>query len=216
MEDDFDQNKEQIPAAKESLLSGFVGPAVEHHLVIMLSGKAAKHLKLKPSAIPQTEDLEAEAHWLSCWRCEHLAIQEGSGIHFFIFTNARTLYSLIIPNKGGNPELLVNEFARILFMQLAASDIAVPANPIGTYIFVRGRAPSLIGSQTELIRCVLDELHRPDATLDSASKALNGTPMMAISEIFPEEAFRKALAVDPPFPPPSGPADNIVPFSSLN
>lgn len=111
---------------------------------------------------------------------------------------------------------LANDFGAVLLGYLQARKIVIPKSIQGTFSLVRGQPRSLIGSQNELIRCGLHLFEKPDATLEGICEQLNHTPMSAIEDIFPDDAFLKALVSAPPFPPPSGGTDNIVPFPSLN
>lgn len=190
------------------------GPASRHHLVIMLSGRAMSHFNLKPATVEQIPDFASAGHWSECWRCEILARVNGTSDHLLLFTNARTLYSLVIVNRDQNPETLVNDFASVLFGEFIRHGTLPPPNFHGSFSFARGRPNSLIGSQNELIRCSSYLFERPGWTPANLATSLNRTPMSAIDG-FPDKTFARALADDPPFEP-AAVDGNIVPFPGAN
>ncbi|MGB6221217.1 hypothetical protein [Haloferula sp.] len=182
----------------------------EVHLVLMLSGKAARHFKVASSKLPKADDFVGEGHWSSCWRCDLVAEHVPSKTRYFMLTNARTLYSIIVPNSDHRIESLVSMFSQILEQEIGKFDGELVWPPGGTFSLVRGQPRSLIGSQNELIRCALDLFAKPDPSLEVLCSELNQTPMFAIEEVIPRTAFEKHLAADPPCFLESG--SRIIPF----
>jgi len=190
------------------------GPASRQHLIIMLSGRVMRHFKLKPAEVEQIPEFDSTGHWSDCWRCEILARIKGSKDHLFLFTNPRTLYSVVIVHPDRDPVTLVNTFVQQLFLELIGHGIIPPTDFVGSFSFVRGRPGSLIGSQNEFIRCSSYLFQRPNWTPASLAASFNRTPMSAIDG-FPDNTFARALADDPPFGPAAD-GGNIVPFPSAN
>lgn len=181
-----------------------------NHLVLMLSGLAAKHFKIALPKLAKVDDLAAASHWSECWRCDLLGSNKDTGTFFFILTNARTLYSCIVPVNEPRINCLVASFVTLLHHQYRLAGLEPPTTQGGTFRLVRGQPRSLIGSQNELIRSALHLLHRPDIPFDRHCRDLNLTPMLAIPDHFPHDAFAKAIASDPPFQTNAG--TNVVPF----
>jgi hypothetical protein len=181
-----------------------------NHLVLMLSGLAAKHFKIALPKLAKVDDLAASSHWSECWRCDLLGSNKDTGTFYFIVTNARTLYSLVVPVNEPRINCLVASFVSLLHHQYRLAGLDTPTSKGGTFQLVKGQPRSLIGSQNELIRSALHLLKRPDIPFDRHCRDLNLTPMLAIPECFPHDAFAKAIASDPPFQRASHP--NLVPF----
>ncbi len=207
---DYGEDEELPPASSGLPVTAAAVPGAPSHLVLMLSGLAAKHFKIALPGLPKTDDLAAAGHWSACWRCDLLGSDTDSGTYYFILTNARTLYSLIVPVTDRKIESLVAFFVEILDHQYRLAGITPPPSPGATFRLVKGLPRSLIGSQNELIRCALHLFNRPDPSLDGLCHALNRTPMFAIPEVIPADAFAKAIASDPPFQAKTG--TNILPF----
>lgn len=182
----------------------------EAHLALMLSGKAAKHFKVASSKLPKADDFDAEGHWSSCWRCDLVAEHVPSRTRYFMLTNARTLYSIIVPNSDHRVESLVSMFSQILNREIGKLDPELGWPRVGTFSLLRGQPRSLIGSQNELIRCALHLFTKPDPSLEVLCSELNQTPMFAIEEVIPRAAFEKYLTADPPRFSESDPT--IIPF----
>lgn len=204
LEDVWDYGEDEDPGSQPA------DGKARDHLVLMLSGIAAKHFKIRMPRLPKVDDLAAADHWSSCWRCDLLGSNEDTDTFYFLLTNARTLYSLVVPVTERRIESLIASFAQILHHQYQLAGVNLPATPGGTYLLVKGQPRSLIGSQNELLRCALELFNRPDPSLDGLCRDLNQTPMFALPEIIPAEAFAKAIASDPPFAP--APGGNIVRF----
>lgn len=180
------------------------------HFVIMLSGRAAKHFKIRTQTLPKTDQLDGESHWLNCWRCELIAEHRPSKTIYFLLTNARTLFSLVIPNSDRRIESAVSILSQLLAREVAQRrpDIRLPEG--GTFSIVRGQPRSLIGSQNELLRCTLNLFDAPTPSLEIICQKLNRVPMLTLKDCFPEDSFKNQLESDPPSAP--SPSAKILPF----
>lgn len=187
----------------------------ERSFVIMLSARAAKLLGVNTRELPSVTDLSKEGHWFATWRCEVMASHSESRTNYFLLTNARTLFSLVVSNRDGNSESLVCDFATTLYNIVATAGHSIPPARTGSFSLVKGQARSLIGSQNELIRCNLDRFHEQGASLESITRSLNMTVMMTIKG-FPDDEFSAALKLDPPFPENTEPPLNLIPFNPDN
>jgi hypothetical protein len=187
-------------------------PVGVEHFILMCSALVIRHFGISPGKLPKVDDLAGAGHWASCWRCDLAASDQASGTWYFLFTNARTLYSLVVPNEDGNLITLVELFSTILHHQFHLAGFGPLINPRSTFSLVRGQPRSLIGSQNELLRATLDLFEDPDPSLDRLCAKLNRMVMLSLPEKLPERAFLAQLAVDAPGLKESGEHPNIVPF----
>ncbi|MGD7651926.1 MAG: hypothetical protein ACQCXQ_01840, partial [Verrucomicrobiales bacterium] len=208
IEDVWDYGESDEPG--ESDESGGTEPLGSRHFVIMLSGRAAKHFKVRTQALPKTDQLDGESHWMDCWRCELVAEHRPSKTVYFLLTNARTLFSVVIPNSDRRIESVVSVLSQLLAKEVTRlrPEILLPEG--GTFRIVRGQPRSLIGSQNELLRCTLNLFDEPNPSLENIRRELNRVPMFSLKEVFPEDSFKKYLTEDPPSVP--SPTAKIIPF----
>jgi|GEM_PF-837091 len=180
------------------------------HFTFMCTGLTAKHFGIPLATLPKVDNLADADHWAACWRCDLFGSDIESGTFYFIFTNARTFFSLIVPNTDGSFATLIAFFSEILHhqFQLAGHSSAPLALP--TFKLVRGQPRVLIGSQNDLRRMALYLFEDPSLSLDSLCLRLNHTPLSALPEAFPDRAFAQLLTSDPPLA--SSPTPNIIPF----
>lgn len=194
---DDDSDSQLGPSGQSPALPAEV-PAPAGDFIMMLSGLAAKHFGITTRELPKTDDFAGEGHWSAFWRCDLIGSNDAEGIYYFLLTNARTLYSLVVPDRSRRLESLMADFTRILDHQFALAGLATAFQAGGTFRLVRGQPRSLIGSQNELIRCAIDLFERPGPSLDALCKDLNRVPMLKLPEIFPEDAFKELIVSDPP------------------
>ncbi|MFC7337848.1 hypothetical protein ACFQY0_11720 [Haloferula chungangensis] len=185
-------------------------PRGARHFVIMLSGRAAKHFKVRTQTLPKTDELDEESHWMDCWRCELIAEHRPSKTVYFLLTNAETLFSMVIPNSDRRIESLVSYLSQLLAREVARLRPDIQLQEGGTFRIVRGQPRSLIGSQNELLRFTLDLFNTPNPSLETIHKKLNHLPMLTLESIFPDDAFKKQLEAEPPTAP--SPSMKIIPF----
>lgn len=174
------------------------------HFVIMLSGRAAKYFGEGMAKLPKVDQLEEEGHWTSCWRCESIAPAEGGRMHYFLLTNARSLYSVVVPCIDGRIESMVSTFSQVMEFRCQAMGVPSLASGGATFSLVRGQPRSLIGSQKELVRFAYHLMSDGDFNFERIHGRLNRMPMSAIREVFPDDAFQQRMLADPP--------GKIVPF----
>jgi hypothetical protein len=199
---DFEDSDDLDPADEER--------AGESHFVFMLSGLAAKHFEVRSSDLPKVDHFGDQGHWSSCWRCDAITSHTPSRTTYFLLTNARTLYSLVIPNTDHQIGSLLSMFFHVLQKEIKLLNPSI-ALPHGcAFSLARGQPRSLIGSQNELIRCTIHLFAKPDPSLEVLCRHLNHIPMTALEEDFPDKAFKKYLAADPPTASESN--DAIIPF----
>src|SRR5262245_4395521 len=67
----------------------------EFDIELILSGKTAKLLRMKPAERASAEPV----HFLAAWRVE--LAEDGYGGKWFLITNAATMYSILIPRVRG-------------------------------------------------------------------------------------------------------------------
>src|SRR5690606_5086987 len=157
---------------------------------------------------------DAQGHWSNCWRCDVIAEHAASKTVYFLLTNARTLFSLVVPVADQKIESLVSVLSQLLAREVARIKPEIKLPTTGTFGLVRGQPRSLIGSQNELTRFALELFHSPDPSLDRLCRKLNRIPMTAIEEVFPEDAFKKCLAADPPSA--AAPGNSAIPLPRLS
>lgn len=184
------------------------------HFTLMCSGLVVQRFGISSKALPKLDDLERAGHWASCWRCDLAGSDQASGTWYFLFTNARTLYSLVVPNEDGNLVTLIELFSTILHHQFHLAGHQPLMTRRTSFTLVRGQPRSLIGSQNELLRNTIRLFAEPDPSLDRLCEELNRTVMLCLPETSPDMAFLAQLAVDAPHLEEGGePHPNIVPFS---
>src|SRR5690349_6552033 len=104
----------------------------------MVSGKAAKFLRLKPPARSAAEPV----HFLAEWRVELAADVHGQNL--VLITNAVTAFSIVLPCKAKMSfEQLAEEFLRRLRSILLGVKPPVHWTP-GSVRAVKGNNPSLV------------------------------------------------------------------------
>lgn len=148
-------------------------------LELLLSGRAARLLKIKP-ARPFTEP--EPRLFLRQWRVD--PADDGDGGRWFIVTNLPTLFTFLLPRKASSRfDSLVQDFRmRLGFALLAASP---PLNWTPSEIVpVAGNPRSVVGSMNNMAQ-LLAWPRQPDAMsphVDSEAR-LQQTPFSAVSAI---------------------------------
>jgi hypothetical protein len=147
---------------------------------LILSGKTAKLLRMKPAERASAEPV----HFLATWRVE--LAEDGCGGRWFLITNAVTMYSILIPRvrKMGFDEL-VQQFVMRLRFTLLGARTPIDWQP-GAVRAVRGGSASLIGTMNNMVYLLAA---RPSRQPKSEEEILNDTPFFAIPENFPKKAF---------------------------
>jgi hypothetical protein len=132
-------------------------------LELILSGKTAKLLRIKPT---ERANLDP-AHFLASWRVE--LARDGS--------------------RGGYFDDLVQQFLMRLRFTLLEAQPPIEWKPDSNCSIrpVRGGSASLIGTMNNMV--YLLEADRSSQQIHSEEQILNDTPFFAIPEIFPNKAF---------------------------
>jgi hypothetical protein len=152
---------------------------------LILSGKTAKLLRMKPADRASVEPV----HWLAQWRVE--LAEDGTGLAIFLITNAVTMYSFLIPRlRKMTFDELVQQFLMRLRFALLAAQPPIDWQP-GAVRAVRGGNTSLIGTMNNMVY-LLSAPKSPQLQLND-EQILNDTPFFAIPEVFPSKAFFNRL-----------------------
>ena len=162
--------------------------------------KLAKTARVKLESAPDTDGL----HWLDCWYAS-LVPQNGS-TDLVLFTNARSLYSIVIPQLAENITFfaVVSQFGRKLRAVPASLDVddetvSTAVERHGQFVTCKTASRSVLGSMNEMaFHLRFLALRNADAMGETDPKdlerMLNTTPLGPLGYRYPVESFVELLA----------------------
>jgi hypothetical protein len=164
-------------------------------LYLHCTAKLAKVSRTKLEPVPELP----ASHWLDCWYLNIMQVSASNS--FVLFTNAETLFSIIIPTPVKNITLfaVVAEFRKKLESVLSGfgdhQHLQVYHNQ---YMACKTSSRSILGSMNDMISIcghawsgALEE--GKNITIEDLERLINQAPMSFLKYDFPANRFRKLL-----------------------
>lgn len=161
-------------------------------LEIVVSKRAARHLRVKPVHVMST----GPAHFITQWRADTADDSEGG--RWFLMTNLVTLYTFMIPRKPASRfNSLVANFQVRLGFALLESTPPVEWRP-SEFIPVKGNPRPIVGSMNEMAASLTwPPTPQHKAHYKNEEEFLQRTPFSAIGEKghyeFPDKVWLQRL-----------------------
>ncbi len=164
------------------------------------TAKLAKAARAKLEHAPETDDL----HWLDCWYANLITLSRSTDL--VLFTNARSLYSIVIPQPAGSITFfaVVLEFSQKLRAVLAS--LGVDEGTISTaverhrqFVTCKTASRSVLGSMNEMAFCLQQYAWRKaeetrEIGIEDLEGMLNTMPLSPLGYRFPVDSFLELLA----------------------
>lgn len=164
-------------------------------LYIHCTAELAKATRTTLDVSPTLDDI----YWLDCWYATLVPVDNRKNL--FLFTNAQSLYSIVILRNRGNVAFfaIVAEFRQRLIDALVLAsgdmeDIAAATEGHDQYIACKTASRSVLGSMNDMILFIRDYVDQNDVIIIGDLEAiLNEIPQRPISYQFPIEKFSEMV-----------------------
>ena len=169
-------------------------------LYLHCTAKLAKAARAKLEHAPETDGL----HWLDCWYANLVPLSRSTDL--VLFTNARSLYSIVIPQPAGNITFfaMVLEFSQKLKAMLASlgtdeGTVSAAVERHSQFVTCKTASRSVLGSMNEMAFCLQQYAWRKaeetrEIGIEDLEGMLNTMPLSPLGYRFPVDAFLELLA----------------------
>lgn len=165
-------------------------------MIIRLTQKLAKKLKVTPIALPRAPGPLAD------WTANLFNVGRTQ---YILLTNSASLYATVLPGRGLNsPQAFTDRAIATLLDQLSVEGYAGIIEQLIAHtaeiVFAKTDDRSLLGSMNDQVRCAMSYLERVGDTTSNATSKLNAMPMGALDYRFPQEALEGLVGLRPAVP----------------
>ena len=169
-------------------------------LYLHCTAKLAKAARAKLEHAPESDGL----HWLDCWYAKLVPLSRSTDL--VLFTNARSLYSIVIPQPSGSITFfaVVLEFSQKLRAVLASlgadeGTISTAVERHRQFVTCKTASRSILGSMNEMAFCLQQYAWRKaeetrEIGIEDLEGMLNTMPLSPLGYRFPVDAFLELLA----------------------
>ncbi len=169
-------------------------------LYLHCTAKLAKAARAKLERAPETVGL----HWLDCWYANRVPLSRSTDL--VLFTNARSLYSIVIPQSAGNITFfaVVLEFSQKLKAVLASlgadeETISTVVERHSQFVTCKTATRSVLGSMNEMAFCLQQHAWRQaeetgEIGIEDLEGMLNAMPLSPLGYRYPVDSFLELLA----------------------
>jgi len=171
-------------------------------LYLHCTAKLAKAARVKLEHAPETDGL----HWLDCWYANLVPLSRATDL--VLFTNARSLYSIVIPQPAGNITFfaVVSEFSQRLKAVLASlganeGTVSTAVERHSQFVTCKTASRSVLGSMNEMAFSLQHYAWRKaeeagGVAIEDLEGMLNTMPLSPLGYRFPVDSFLELFARD--------------------
>ena len=164
-------------------------------LYIHCTAKLAKATRTTLEVLPVPDDL----YWLDCWYANVVPLDDGKNL--FLFTNAQSLYSIVIPRQteGAAFFAIVAEFRQrltdtLILVSDGMEDIVAIAEGHDQYTTCKTESRSVLGTMNDIILFVRDYANQnDDINIDDLETMLNEIPHSPLNDQNPQMRFSEMV-----------------------
>lgn len=148
---------------------------------LYLSAEEQSHFAISPQEIQSDNATLLSSNWKALWRCEHLISTDDQLEHLFLFTNAVTLYSLIMVDRGNDLASLLGSFQQHFLLALHEHGSPFKANNVEVNVQLLNGSPlPLIEHMSFLSDLAVEQLLANNADIEATEERLNNIESLSL------------------------------------